>query len=256
MPNVTEDELRALLVAERARNAKATTQTPARGLPELKPGMLLSAAGAQEVQAAQHMLQLPTRIEPIAAPPTPGLVRALQRTQRPVRVAEVGDEVLANLWNHTVPAGALALAAEHTAFAREYMAEWQEPPNQVVSENDIQFDNSGLDADLAAHVGAPRSRARFRVDRESPPPRPPIARLASPIDGRVVAARQPDGRFQTVRPAPRSAVSAASAASRELDALSSRRESAARLMKPVTTPEPPPARRVSSWERLGNDDFD
>lgn len=153
-----------------------------------------------------------------------------------------GDAVLANLWDHTVPEGA-------EAFRTEYAGEFMPAPHRSAFDPaDIQFD--GDNGDIQFNDEGPgishaaRERTRFRVDRQDPPPRPPIDRYATPVDGQVVSQRGADGRFMAVQraipPHPREA--------RELwDGGQPPRRAA------------PPVDRSSipnAWERvMGEDDF-
>lgn len=112
------------------------------------------------------------------------------------------DAILGSLWDSTVPEG----AQDAAVYRQEVMGEFAPPPLAAFDPADVQFEGSD---EIQFNDEGPgisregREATRFRVDRQDPPPRPPINRHATPVDGQVVSQRGSDGRFQAVERPPR-----------------------------------------------------
>jgi len=157
------------------------------------PGPVTS--GTVALQASQqHSVQ---ELEQLWAGPGEDLDAELPEAQQ----FQGNDAILGSLWNSSVPEG----AQDASVYRQEVMGEWAPPPNQVFNPADVQFEGSD---EIQFNDEGPgisregRERTRFRVDRQDPPPRRPIDRHATPVDGQVVSQRGSDGRFQAVQRAP------------------------------------------------------
>lgn len=156
------------------------------------PGPVTS--GTVTLQASQqHSVR---ELEQLWARPGEDLETELPEAQQ----FQGNDAILANLWDSTVPEGAQEgdYQPDPQVFRQEVMGVWNPDDIQFEDSDEIQFNDEGPGISRQG-----REATRFRVDREDPPPRPPIDRFATPVDGQVVSQRGADGRFEAVqRPPP------------------------------------------------------
>lgn len=193
MPNQREQELLALLQAERLRNGSSAPTPELAPLPELDPAMLLSASAQREVEAAQGFRRF---LETSVEPPTPARneevnlyssdweISAQDLSVDASRSMEANDD-LESLFMADAQRERLATSNVpdlDNLFMERALRETGGvmPESVVASDFGIAFDDDSFER------ASPNEAVRFQVGRESPPARPFMARQV-PTDGEVVA---------------------------------------------------------------------
>lgn len=258
MPHPTDQELWALLLAERRRNAQSlrTVAHTTPVLPDLLPEMLLSPSALREIEAVQGMRSaasyLPPREAQTVESPVfepqeePNIWASLAPRPEPRQTQAAFDLEEGLAWTINLdepePTPSGDIESLFMASALRETGETSYQPTASSFYDDFTF-NSYEDMPIEGTT-EPNPAARFQVGRESPPRMAFSRDRVSSNDGAVVSSRTADGSWRSSTPSTRAAAYRPAPMARPVATVASR---------PIaSTPRPPAAEPYvpSALERL------